>query len=593
MKTYLCALAMFTFFCFASGAANRPVFAQAVVIRGGTLIDGNGGEPVRDPLIIIEGGRFRTVTTVGNAPIPAGVKVIEADGKYILPGFIDGHMHLADWHNELYLNRGITTLVDLANVVEWTLAQKEAVAMGKIRGPRIFASTAAINGPDAFGGRKAAVGTMWLASRKTEENLFQVRAWIDQGVDVVKFRWEATLEIVRVMAGEARRRGLPTICHCDLNVMQSVPLGILKAEHGTGIAEAVINDPAKWARVQNAREQGHPYIWDWSFVEPGTYGSRIDEVIRFLIKNNVHVEPTFESAWKGVYPETAEFLAYDLEFLHSNPALLNYIPDSSIFWFGDYSFGGDPAEIPKNRKRLQKGYRNFQYFIRRFVELGGKLDVDSDQSKDSIAGISHDNEMILTQSAGLTPMQVIVAATRNPAEWLGKLEDLGTIEEGKLGDLIILTKDPLADIRNVKGNVETVIIGGKEMDTSFHPDWRNPIPGIHQVDKYDNEIPELDWQVVPRIVVEGSDSVTVTVKGRYFLRGTQASFKSVPVATRIKDSGVMEITIPSRLLEEVGTWPITAINPPPTEGFSRPVYLMVKFRPDGTVVTTAREQGTE
>lgn len=102
-----------------------------------------------------------------------------------------------------------------------------------------------------------------------------------------------------------------------------------------------------------------------------------------------------------------------------------------------------------------------------------------------------------------------MGATRNPAEWLGVLEDLGTIEEGRLADLIIVSEDPLEDIRNIKGNVETVIIGGKVMDISFHADYSNPIPS-YLLGQWYEETPKLDPLVSPRIAVEGGEAVTVT-----------------------------------------------------------------------------------
>ncbi len=576
----------FVFYAFGAILMEMAAYPQALVIQGGTLIDGNGGPPVRDALILIEGDRFRTVTTVGKAPIPPGAKVIPAEGKYILPGLVDSHFHLADWHFELALAHGETTIIDTGNVLEWTLLQKEGIAKGKIRGPRLFVSNTLVAAPDhdlynLTARRQGLWGVEMNASRKAEENVTTARGWIAQGIDVLKFH-PVPLEVVRVMAGEARRRGIPTMCHCDLNALETVPLGIRKLAHASGIVEAVINDPARFAQIKEMRlpELAHEYDWDWSFVEPETYGKRMDEVIQFLVKNQVYVEPTIESEWKGVYPESPEFVAYDMQFLHNHPALLNYVPPVSQFYIGDYNqwIEGEPGKIRESLERIQKAYRNFQYFIRRFVELGGKVHVSSDQTHDSIAGVSLHNEMILTQSAGLTPMQIIVAATRNPAEWLGKLNELGTIEPGKLADLILVTKDPLSDIRNLKGNVETVIIGGKVMDITYHADYHNPIPGIHNVLKYPNVAPELDPKVVPRVVVEGSEAVPVTIRGRGFHRTGQAYFKNVPVPTRVKDSTTMEITIPPELLTQVGAWPITAINPPPNEGPSKAVYLWIKFR---------------
>jgi hypothetical protein len=383
------------------------------------------------------------------------------------------------------------------------------------------------------------------------------------------------------MAGEARRQKIPTMCHCDLNALQTVPLGIQKLAHATGIVEAVINDEAKLAKLRQTQTPGY----GWFFMDRDSYGKRIDEVIEFLVSNNVYVEPTFESEWKGVYPETQEFLAYDMQFLHNNPALLSYVPPVTQFFVGDYTdrvgavWGElEPAKFAKHMEQVQHAYRNLQDFVKRFADRGGKLLVSSDQTHDSLAGVTLHNEMILTQSAGLSPMEVITATTRRPAEWLGKSQDLGTIDEGKLADLIIVSKDPLADIRNIKGNVETVIIGGKVMDITFHADYHNPIPGIHNVLKYPNVAPELDPKVSPRVVEEGSDTVTVAINGRGLMSRAQAYFKGVAIKTRIVNSTRMEITIPEELLTEVGAWPITVINPPPNEGFSKPAYLWIKYR---------------
>jgi hypothetical protein len=551
--------------------AVSAAYSQTLVIEGGTLIDGNGGEPIRNSLVIIEGDRFRTVTTRDRGDVPAGARTISAEGKYVLPGFIDSHFHLADWHLETALAHGETTIVDTGNVIEWTLAVRDGIQRGKIRGPRLFVSNTLPNDPDSrtLQGRWALWGTELGASRKAEENLEMVRGWIDQGIDVLKFH-PVSLEVVRVMAGEARRRKIPTMCHCDLNVLDTIPLGIQKIAHGSGIVEAIVNNAAEFEQVREARLGGHELIWDWSFASPAKYGNRIDDVIRFLVSNNIFLEPTIQSEWIGVYPETPEFLSYDLQFLHNHPALLSYTPPAAVQSFGDYTNGG---ALPGNEERAKQAYRNFQYFIRRFVQLGGKLHVSSDQTSDSVAGVQLHNEMILTQAAGVTPMQIITATTKHPAEWLGKLKELGTVEPGKIADLVIVAKDPLADIRNIKGNVQTVVISGNVIDMGFHQDFHNPIPGVHNVLKYLNEAPELDPKIVPRIVIEGRDTVKVAVKGRYLSPRVQAYFKDVAVPTRLRSPDTMEITIPRELLTQVGAWPIRAVNPAPNVAFAKPNYL--------------------
>ena len=132
---------------------------EVLVVQGGKLIDGTGGTPIDNSIIIIEGSKFTGVGRSGELAVPAGAQVIDVKGKTVLPGFIDGHGHLEDFHGELYLHLGITTCanIELYQDGPWTLAQKQGTDLGKIRGPRIWMSGRAIGGSgtghDAFGSR--------------------------------------------------------------------------------------------------------------------------------------------------------------------------------------------------------------------------------------------------------------------------------------------------------------------------------------------------------------------------------------------------------------------------------------------------------
>src|SRR3990170_6627946 len=108
-----------------------------IVIRGARLIDGNGGQPIDDATIIIEGTRFSRVVA-GKADFPKEARVIEASGKTVLPGLIDNHVHYRDLLGEFFVAHGVTSVRDLGNPLDWILAQRDAVSHGKIAGPRIF-----------------------------------------------------------------------------------------------------------------------------------------------------------------------------------------------------------------------------------------------------------------------------------------------------------------------------------------------------------------------------------------------------------------------------------------------------------------------
>jgi predicted amidohydrolase YtcJ len=116
-------------------AQSRPV-----VIQGGTLIDGTGRSPVTDAIVVFQDGRIRDVGRRSDVKTPEGAEVIDATGKTILPGLIDGHCHLRDWMGELYLHFGITTCPTISNnPTDWVIAQRDGVKNGTIRAQRVWA----------------------------------------------------------------------------------------------------------------------------------------------------------------------------------------------------------------------------------------------------------------------------------------------------------------------------------------------------------------------------------------------------------------------------------------------------------------------
>src|SRR5215211_3836718 len=121
---------------------------QTLLVQGGMLIDGTGRPPIENSAIVIRNGRFTAVGKSGEIPVPPDAEVIDVKGKTVLPGFIDGHGHLEDFHGELYLHLGITTCVSIEVYQDgaWSLAQKRGTELGKIRGPRIWTSGRAIGG---------------------------------------------------------------------------------------------------------------------------------------------------------------------------------------------------------------------------------------------------------------------------------------------------------------------------------------------------------------------------------------------------------------------------------------------------------------
>jgi predicted amidohydrolase YtcJ len=132
-----------------AGAIGVTAQQRPLVLEGGTLIDGTGKAPVANAVIVIDGNRIKTVGVRGQVSYPADANVIRLDGRTILPGLIDGHVHLRDYQVPMFLPYGVTTIADIHNDTAWSIAQREALKSGRIKGPRLFVSGARVTGPSA------------------------------------------------------------------------------------------------------------------------------------------------------------------------------------------------------------------------------------------------------------------------------------------------------------------------------------------------------------------------------------------------------------------------------------------------------------
>src|SRR5437879_3481557 len=134
------------------GSADGFAQTKAVAIVGATLIDGSGRAPVEDAAVVILNGRIQAVGKRADVTIPQGAEVIDAKGKSILPGLIDGHCHYRDWMGEVYLHFGVVICPTISNnPVDWVIAQREGVRNGTIRAPRVWAGGNVIDGPPPEG----------------------------------------------------------------------------------------------------------------------------------------------------------------------------------------------------------------------------------------------------------------------------------------------------------------------------------------------------------------------------------------------------------------------------------------------------------
>lgn len=194
------------------------------------------------------------------------------------------------------------------------------------------------------------------------------------------------------------------------------------------------------------------------------------ELIQLMEQRKVAVEPDFITIGKGFPKGWSRFEAQDRR-LFSDPGLAYYPPERVLNILMNYM----PLTLERSVwERKNKGYQNLARFIHQFVQAGGKVLTGTDAGSNAAPGLGLHHEFeTLVDDAGLTPMQVIQAATRNAAEAMRVLDRMGTIEAGKVADLMIVNEDPLQNISNLQ-KIEWVIQDGRVVDRTFHP-WHKSI----------------------------------------------------------------------------------------------------------------------
>ena len=410
-----------------------------------SVIDARDSAPRRDQTVIVKGNRIEASGGSASTPVPTGARIVDASGKFMIPGLWDMHVHTVTVGNErgalfsLYVANGVTGVRDMASDWDTVRRWRADIARGRLVGPRIVASGPYLEGGD--------VPIPHILTRTPEEGRAGVDSLIKLGVDFVKVHGQLNPSTYFAIARRARERGIPFAGHVSraIGATAASDSGQRSIEHLLGIP-APCTPAESLSLAPRFTVQGA--IGRCSSEDLGVLYSR-------LVRNQTWVTPTFVAAveianWP-TRPVPGDSLAHYLpKTLKDFVAQLFPMPD------------GIPAGAEVvGRSMLAKRMAQ----VAQMRAAGVRVMTGTDAPlRNSPPGFGLHEEMLLLVRGGMSPFDVLRAATSEPALFLG-LDSLGTVETGKVADLVLLEANPLTDIRNTR-RISAVIANGQYYDAS-------------------------------------------------------------------------------------------------------------------------------
>jgi hypothetical protein len=516
--------------------------------------------------IVIEHGRIQRIVRGGDPAIPAGADVIDAAGKTVLPGFIDGHGHWEDFYGELYLHLGITTCatIELYQDGPWTLAQRDGTAAGAIRGPRLWTSGRAIGGVRTETEAPSSKGFLGNITVTTaDEARAAVRLKKERGYDIVKSNEFLPADLLKVLVDEAHGLGLPVAAH-SWDAIATANAGVDAIEHIWSVGFSSIADVAARRKLAGERLAGRIDMEiAAAYYEPENY----DRIIGAMLENGVAFTPTAAKWLRPLSPSLERFRKRENEILdHPDaefPPTLRAVTDSA---YDKFTWRYTPEQIGQ----AKIGHDKSNEFILRFVEAGGRLKEGSD-SPFGMAGLLMHQALVMDVEAGVSPMQAIESATLNVAKTFGMDKDFGSIEAGKVADLSIVNGNPLDDIWNTQ-DVAQVVLNGEQIDIGFHK-YKNPIPSFYAYQTLPREI-----RISPRLMTEASVPQTLTVKGAGIWPFHRIMVNGQPMSTKYVSKSELQATIPAEIAAKPGIYIVTVKSEGQAIAESNRAYFVIRSK---------------
>jgi imidazolonepropionase-like amidohydrolase len=420
-----------------------------------TVVNPGTSSVQRNQTVVIAGDRITSVSDAEKFQIPKNARVIDATGQYLIPGLWDMHVHSAfgDWFPggrdiilPLFIANGVTGVRDMGGDIPVLLEWRQEIASGRIVGPRMV-----ISGPmlDAYLPNGKLRFPSSIAVSTPASAVAAVDSLKAQGVDFIKVQSVISHDAYLAAAAEAHKQGLPIVGHVPdkVRIQEVVEAGQKSIEHLMGIFEGCSTEEDKFIKGEG----------NLKLLLTTQNQQRCDSLIKLLAQNQTWQVPTL--AWQ----RGGTFL--DQRDLKHDP-LDKYVP---AYW-RDVTWRRFTDEMMPDLLHDPLALRQ-DYFAHNLQMVGAMhragvpfmAGTDTAPGVYIVPGFSLHDELANFVEAGFTPMEAVQTATTNPARFLGREASLGSVEAGKIADLVLLSANPLEDIRNTR-KISIVVANGQVYD---------------------------------------------------------------------------------------------------------------------------------
>jgi len=420
-----------------------PTFAQSkLVIDGVTLSDGTDRPPQRDIAVTVEAGRITHIVSMQHAVKSAGATVVDGRNKYLIPGLWNNDLHGGDYSKTKaalpsLLSYGVTTVRDMGAPLDDIVRLRADIASQSVIGPRLFIAGPLMEGPIPI--QMSLIVDLFDVNQARAE----VRNLKQHNVDYVEVDTTLTPELYWAIADEAEKQSLRLVGHIPAKIQAN---DIVKAHQ--------VNVEHLGGRFLNILVACSSEQAEFDQILATTY----DNLLTALKEKRPPSEPQFTAAFDKKLLDTFDqgkaerlFHLYAQNRVAQTPTL--YVLQT--LWDSNRNLKLTEQDMEYGKKILAKDMAIVLQMKRAGVPILAGTDVQYSEG-----GKALHEELALLVQAGLTPLEALQSATRDAAEFMGVSSTSGTIEAGKIADMVLLNANPLEDIRNTR-QIDAVILKGK------------------------------------------------------------------------------------------------------------------------------------